>query len=155
MLRPSLSAASLGHSISGSDRGSFRPGIGLRSDILPRQNPDADLRGCYAYDKGENDRSLITSDAKTRPLNQASAVRAWCESEYQLIHVIAAVLLLHERSVDEIVTKLRPGELEQVIKLVGRNPGCYPPGTLDALKGRRNVLPPAPPMASVPNSGSA
>jgi hypothetical protein len=70
------------------------------------------------------------------------------------MHVIAAVLLLHERSVDEIVTKLRPGELEQVIKLVGRNPGCYPPGTLDALKGRRNVLPPAPPMASVPTQAA-
>jgi hypothetical protein len=34
--------------------------------------------------------------------------------------VIAAVLLFHERSVGEIVANLRPGELEQVIKLVGR-----------------------------------
>jgi hypothetical protein len=32
--------------------------------------------------------------------------------------VIAAVLLLHRRSVDEIVAKLRLSELEQVIKLV-------------------------------------
>jgi hypothetical protein len=30
--------------------------------------------------------------------------------------VIAAIYLLHERSVDEIVAKLRPSELEQVIK---------------------------------------
>ena len=35
------------------------------------QNPDADLRGCHADDEGENDRRLITSDTKTRPLNQA------------------------------------------------------------------------------------
>ena len=30
--------------------------------LVLRQNPDADLLGCYADDKGENDRSLITSD---------------------------------------------------------------------------------------------
>jgi hypothetical protein len=29
-----------------------------------RQNPDADLPGCYADDEGENDRRLITSDTK-------------------------------------------------------------------------------------------
>ena len=40
------------------------------------QNPNANLPGRYAYRKGENDRSLITSDNKTRPLNQASAVRS-------------------------------------------------------------------------------
>jgi hypothetical protein len=56
--------------------------------------------------------------------------------------VIAAIYLLHERSVDEIVAKLRPSELEQVIKLVGRCPSCYPPGTLAALKDRRR--PPSP-----------
>ncbi len=37
-----------------------------------RQNPNADLPGRNADDKGENDRSLTTSDTKTRPLNQAS-----------------------------------------------------------------------------------
>jgi hypothetical protein len=42
-------------------------------------------------------------------------------------------LLLHEHSVDEIVAELRPGELEQVIKLVGRCTNCYPPGTFDGL----------------------
>jgi len=46
-------------------------------------------------------------------------------------------LLLHQRSVDEIVPKLSAVELEQVIKLVGRSPRVYPPGTLDALKRRR------------------
>ena len=35
-------------------------------------------------------------------------------------------LLLHQRSVDEIVPKLSAVELEQVIKLVGRSPRVYP-----------------------------
>jgi hypothetical protein len=56
--------------------------------------------------------------------------------------VIAAIYLLHERSVDEIVAKLRPSDLDQVIKLVGRCPSCYPPGTFAALKDRRR--PPSP-----------
>jgi hypothetical protein len=49
--------------------------------------------------------------------------------------VIAAIYLLHERSVDEIASKLRPDELGHVVRLVGRCPSCYPPGTLDALQG--------------------
>jgi hypothetical protein len=40
------------------------------------QNANADLSGCHAPRKGENDRSLITSDNKTRPLNQAPTVRS-------------------------------------------------------------------------------
>ena len=56
--------------------------------------------------------------------------------------VIAAVLLLHERSVEEIVAKLSAAELEQVIKLVGRSPRVYPPGTLDLLKRRRAMVSP-------------
>ena len=55
--------------------------------------------------------------------------------------VIAAVLLLHERSVKEIVPELSAAELEQVIMLVGRSPRVYPPGTLDALKSKRNASP--------------
>jgi hypothetical protein len=51
----------------------------------------------------------------------------WAAAEGVSETVIAAVLLLHERTVDEIVAKLAPGELEQVIKLVGRCPSCYPP----------------------------
>jgi hypothetical protein len=50
--------------------------------------------------------------------------------------VIAAIYLLHERSVGEVAAKLRPDELEHVIRLVGRCPSCYPPGTLEALKIR-------------------
>jgi hypothetical protein len=59
--------------------------------------------------------------------------------------VIAAIYLLHEHSVDEIVPKLSAIELEQVIKLVGRSPRIYPPGTLDALKQRRSSPSPQPP----------
>ena len=44
--------------------------------LVLRQNPDADLPGCHANGEGENDRSLITSDTKTRPLNQAPTVRS-------------------------------------------------------------------------------
>jgi Integrase core domain len=32
--------------------------------LVLRQNPDADLPGCYPDDEGENDRRLITSDTK-------------------------------------------------------------------------------------------
>jgi hypothetical protein len=45
----------------------------------------------------------------------------------------------------------KPGELGNVIKLVGRCPTSYPPGTLDALKGRRYALPPEP-VASISTS---
>jgi hypothetical protein len=68
----------------------------------------------------------------------------WAAAEGVHETVIAAVLLLHERSVDEIVPKLIATELEQVIKLVGRSPRLYPPGTLDVLKQRRTLLSPQP-----------
>ena len=72
----------------------------------------------------------------------------WAAAEGVSETVIAAVLLLHERSVDEIVPKLSAAELEQVIKLVGRSPRVYPPGTLDALKQRRALVSPEPPQRS-------
>ena len=72
----------------------------------------------------------------------------WAAAEGVSETVIAAVLLLHERSVDEIVPKLSVAELEQVIKLVGRSPRVYPPGTLDALKQRRALVSPEPPQRS-------
>ena len=61
----------------------------------------------------------------------------WAAAEGVSETVIATVLLLHQRRVDEIVPKLSAAELEQVIVLVGRSPRVYPPGTLDALKQRR------------------
>jgi len=72
----------------------------------------------------------------------------WAAAEGVSETVIAAVLLLHETSVDEIAPKLSAIELEQVIKLVGRSPSVYPPGTLDALKQRRALVSPEPPQRS-------
>ena len=72
----------------------------------------------------------------------------WAAAEGVSQTVIAAVRLLHERSVEEIVPKLSAAELEQVIKLVGRSPRVYPPGTLDALKQRRALVSPVPPQRS-------
>jgi hypothetical protein len=50
--------------------------------------------------------------------------------------------------------RLSAAELEQVIKLVGRSPRLYPPGTLDALKQRKTLVSP-PPSDSVPSNISA
>jgi hypothetical protein len=67
-------------------------------------------------------------------LDNASVRRAAVEGVPE--SVIAAIYLLHERSVDEIAAKLRRDELGHVIRLVSRCPSCYPPGTLEALKVR-------------------
>ena len=50
--------------------------------------------------------------------------------------MIAAVLLLHERSVDEITPQLSAPELEQVINLVDRNPRL----TIDDLVGMARAI---------------
>ena len=42
------------------------------------------------------------------------------------------------------MAELSAAELEQVIALVGRSPRVYPPGTLDALKSKRNMPSPVP-----------
>jgi hypothetical protein len=55
--------------------------------------------------------------------------------------IIAAIRLISERSVDEIVAKLTARELKQLIKLVGLCPSAYPPGTLDALKSKAGTSP--------------
>jgi hypothetical protein len=57
----------------------------------------------------------------------------WAAAEGVSEDVIAAVLLLHERSVEEIIPQLSPPELEKVIELVGRSPRLYPRGILEAL----------------------
>jgi outer membrane biosynthesis protein TonB len=72
----------------------------------------------------------------------------WAAAEGVSETVIAAVLLLHEHSVDEIVPELSAAELQQVITLVGRSPRLYAPGMLDALNQRRSLRAPAPPVAS-------
>ena len=78
---------------------------------------------------------LAMSNAFGFVLDEASIRRAVVEGVPET--VIAAIYLLHERSVGEVAAKITPDELEHVIKLVGRCPSCYPPGTLDALKSKR------------------
>jgi hypothetical protein len=74
----------------------------------------------------------------------------WAANEHVSETVIAAVLLLHERSVEEIVPQLSPAELEKVIELVGRSPRLYPPGILEALHLQRSLLASPQPAESVP-----
>ena len=75
----------------------------------------------------------------------------WAAAESVSEEVIAAVLLLHDRSVDEIAPKLSPTELEKVIVLVGRNPRLYPPGIMDALEQQRS-FPASTPAESCPHA---
>ena len=63
----------------------------------------------------------------------------WAAAEGVSQGVIAAVLLLHERSVEEIVPQLSPPELEKVIELVGRSPRLYPRGILEALEQHKSL----------------
>jgi len=86
-------------------------------------------------------------------LDSASVRRAAVEGVPET--VIAAIYLLHERSIDEIASKLRPEELGHVIRLVGRCPSCYPPGTLEALKSRRPAPSPEPSAASTATNVAA
>ena len=69
----------------------------------------------------------------------------WAAAESVSEAVIAAICLLETRSVDEIVAKLTPPELEQVIQIVGRSPKDYPPGAYEALKNKRSLASPQPP----------
>jgi len=66
--------------------------------------------------------------------------REWSEwaANIAVSPTVAAALLLicQARPLDEIVARLTPRELEQVVEIVGRCPDHFPPGTLDALKSR-------------------
>jgi hypothetical protein len=76
----------------------------------------------------------------------------WAAAEGVSEDVIAAVLLLHDRSVDEITPQLSATELDQVITLVGRSPRLYPRGILEALERRRGLTTsPPPPQSAQPN----
>jgi hypothetical protein len=86
-------------------------------------------------------------------LDQASL--RWAAAEGVSETVIAAVLQLHERSVDEIAAKITPQELADVTRLVSRCPSCYPPGAYDALKAKRNLASPAPPTQNLPSTLAA
>jgi hypothetical protein len=61
----------------------------------------------------------------------------WAAAEGVPEAVVAAIRLLHERSVDQIAARLTTAELEQVIKIAGRSPQIYPSGAYDALKEER------------------
>ena len=79
----------------------------------------------------------------------------WAAAEGVSQDVIAAVLLLHERSVEEIVPQLSPPELEKLIELVGRSPRLYPRGILEALEQRRSLTAPEPTPQSAPPNAAA
>jgi hypothetical protein len=74
--------------------------------------------------------------------------REWAEwaAKAGVSPTIAAALLLISRSrpLPEIVVRLTPGELEQVVGVVGRWPDCFPHETLAAFKGVRLTLSPEP-----------
>jgi hypothetical protein len=76
----------------------------------------------------------------------------WAAAEGVSQDVIAEVLLLHERSVDDIAPQLSPRELDQTIVLVGRSPRLYAPGTLEALESKRATLQPRPAEIVQPNA---
>jgi hypothetical protein len=78
----------------------------------------------------------------------------WAAAEGVSEAVIAAICLLDQKSVDEIVAKLTTAELEQVIKIVGRSPRGYPPGAYDALKGKRNLASPQPSTERLSRNGA-
>ena len=63
----------------------------------------------------------------------------WAVAEGVSETIITAVLLLHEKSADEVAAKLTSDELGHVIRLVSRCPTCYPPGTLVTLRSLRPV----------------
>jgi hypothetical protein len=63
----------------------------------------------------------------------------WAAAEGVSQDVIAAVLLLHERSIEEIAPILSAREFEKVIELVGRSPRLYPGGILEALERGRGL----------------
>jgi len=55
--------------------------------MVLRQNSDANVPRCNADGEGENDRSLITSDTKTRPLNPGTR----CQIKFRLIQILSLV----------------------------------------------------------------
>ncbi len=63
----------------------------------------------------------------------------WAATDAASESATAAICLVGEMRVDEIVAKLTTAELEQVIKIVGRTPSCYPPGVYAALKDKRGL----------------
>ena len=71
---------------------------GLIRGVGRSTKPDADILRCYADDEGENDRSLFTTDTKTRPLKPGMT----CQIELRLIHLIShAASMLCRPAIDD------------------------------------------------------
>ena len=70
--------------------------------------------------------------------------REWAEwaAKARVSPTVAAALLLISRSrpLPEIVARLTPGELEQIVGVIGRWPDCFPHGTLAALRSLRATM---------------
>jgi hypothetical protein len=66
---------------------------------------------------GRNPFGIALDDASLR----------WAAAEGVPESVIAAICLLDEKSVDEIVTRLTTAELDRVLKIVGQSPRGYAP----------------------------
>jgi len=84
--------------------------------------------------------------------------REWAEwaAKIGVSPTIAAALLLISRSrpLPEIVVRLTPGELEEVVGVIGRWPECFPPGTLATLKSVRLTRSPEPSAVCVSTEGT-
>ncbi len=87
-----------------------------------------------------NPYGIILDDASLR----------WAAAEGVPESVIAAVCLLGDMSVDDIVARLSPAEVGQVVNIIGRSPNCYPPDVYAALKGKRDLASPPPRTHSPP-----
>ena len=79
--------------------------------------------------------------------------REWSEwaANIGVSSTVAAALLVISRSrpLPEVVARLTPGELQQVVGIIGRWPECFPPGTLAALKSVRLTRLPDPSAVSI------
>jgi hypothetical protein len=75
------------------------------------QNANADLPGCHTYRKGENDRSLITSD-KQNPTAQPGTD---CQIEFRLIQTLPRVA-------SEMALHLLAYNLTRVMNIMGIQP---------------------------------
>jgi hypothetical protein len=65
----------------------------------------------------------------------------WAAAEGVSETIITAVLLLHERSVDEVAAKLRPDELARVVRFVSRCPSLL--SLRDASRSSQSYAPAA------------
>ena len=96
----------VGHQLDCFPRGT----LGALEDSRPRSPQTSGRSG--PPDAGRNPYGITLTDKDLR----------WAAAEGVPAAVIAAIYLLNERSVDEIVARLTTRELEQVINIAGRSP---------------------------------